>query len=233
MKGNVLGAKILIADDEEQIRDLLSMFLKKFNYEIDTAANAGEALLLMKQKAYDIILTDKNMPDAEGNVEGGMEILRFVKDNLPQTEAIMITGYATVETAVEAMKLGAIDYIMKPIPLEELKRKIDRVLEYKSFINSENTLEVYRHLQTQVLNILGAQNDIPEEMIQEKLRSLGARIDQVFGLQKEYEKIIQTQADALEEIEGYVDYLGDAVPEKSPYSEVIKKIREASRKRIH
>ncbi|NNG01887.1 MAG: response regulator [Desulfobacteraceae bacterium] len=228
-----MEAKILIADDEEQIRELLSMYLERFNYQIDTAANASEALALMDDVTYDIILTDKNMPDADGNIEGGMEILRYVNETKPDTEAIMITGYATVETAVEAMKLGAIDYIMKPIPLEELKAKIDRVLEYQKFINSEHTLKLYRNLQGQVLDILGRQDDIPEEEMHKKLRTLGSRIDQIFGLQKEYEKIIQSQSDALKNIESMVAYLSEAIPSDSPYFDVIDKIKSETEKRIY
>jgi len=186
----------------------------------------------MQKTEYDIILTDKNMPDSEGNMEGGMTLLKHAKEHMPSTEVIMITGYATVETAVEAMKFGAFDYIMKPIPLEELKEKIDRILEYRRFVNSENTLQIYRTLHSQVLSLLKDSDDLPEDHIQRMLKTLGSRIDHVFGMQKEYETIIQTQAEALEKIEGYAEHLKDAVPRESPYYEVIEKIFEESKKRI-
>jgi DNA-binding NtrC family response regulator len=144
----------------------------------------------------------------------------------------MITGFATVETAVEAMKIGAFDYIMKPIAFDELKEKIDRALEYRRFINSEDTLKMYRYLHHQVIKLIGESKSIPDGELQKMLRGVGAKIDQVFGLQKEYETIIQTQADALEKIEGYIEHLKDAIAPDSPYFEVIEKIVEESKKHI-
>jgi DNA-binding NtrC family response regulator len=78
----------------------------------------------------------------------------------------MITGFATVETAVEAMKIGAFDYIMKPIAFDELKEKIDRALEYRRFINSEDTLKTYRYLHHQVIKLIGESNSIPDGELQ-------------------------------------------------------------------
>ena len=128
-----MSARILVADDEESILDLLSRFLEKQGYQVDVANSVDTALALLRENRYDVVLTDKNMPDLSGRTEGGMEIVRFVREQMPESEVIMITGYATIETAVEAMKLGAFDYIMKPIPLNELKEKIERILEYRRY----------------------------------------------------------------------------------------------------
>ncbi|MGD8251808.1 MAG: response regulator [Desulfobacterales bacterium] len=227
-----MDVRILIADDEESILDLLARFMEKLGYHADLVTNVGSALELMQQNEYDIILTDKNMPDVDGSMEGGMTLVRFAKENMPSAEVIMITGYATVETAVEAMKLGAFDYIMKPIPLNELKEKIERILEYKKFINSGYTLGIYRTLYNQVLTHLENREDLPEDKVQQILKTLGAKIDQVFGLQKEYETIIQAQADALEKIEEILGFLEEAIPEDSPYRELLDRIRVEARKRI-
>lgn len=227
-----MDVRILIADDEESILDLLDRFMDKLGYKADLVTNVGSALEHMQQNEYDIILTDKNMPDVDGSMEGGMTLVRFAREHMPSAEVIMVTGYATVETAVEAMKLGAFDYIMKPIPLNELKIKIERILEYKKFINSGQTLGVYRTLYNQVLNQLENRDDLPEDKIQQILKTLGAKIDHVFGLQKEYEAIIQTQAEALEKIDQYTGFLEDAIQKESPYFGVIEKIREETRKRI-
>lgn len=227
-----MEVRILIADDEKSILELLAQFMEKFGYHVDLAENVTIALSLMGKHKYDIILTDKNMPDAEGNKEGGMTILKYASEHMPSTETIMITGYATIETAVEAMKLGAFDYIMKPIPLNELKEKIDRILDYKRFINSENTLQIYKTLHNQLLNLLENRKDLSDDQLQPMLRTLGSKIDHVFGMQKEYETIIQTQTEALEKIEGYIETLRGAVPRESPYYEVVEKICEESKKRI-
>jgi DNA-binding NtrC family response regulator len=227
-----MKVKMLIADDDEQILSLLAEFAETCGYQADLAKNVTAALALLQKNKYDIILTDKNMPDDEGRIEAGMMLLEYATKNMPSAIAIMITGYATVETAVDAMKTGAFDYIMKPIAFDELKEKIDRALEYRRFINSEETLQTYRYLHHQVIKLIGESSSIPEGDLQQKLRGVGAKIDHVFGLQKEYETIIQSQADALEKIDGYIEHLKDAIAPDSPYFEVVERISEESKKRI-
>ncbi|MFP3911819.1 MAG: response regulator [Desulfobacteraceae bacterium] len=226
-----MKSRILVVDDEKEILETLADFMKG-TYEADFSETVSSALALMKQNPYDIVLLDKNMPYGGNDKEGGMSLLKYVKENLPGTEVIMMTGYATVESAVEAMKLGAFDYITKPVSLNDVKQKIERILDYKRFINSEHTLRTYKILHNQILDLLVNLNDLPEEQIEKTLRALGARIDQVFGLQKDYESIIETQAGALEKIEGYIEHLKDAVPEESPYYVLIEKIKSESRRRI-
>ena len=227
-----MKAKILIADDDKQIRDLFSEFIEKSGCHVDSAEDVKGALAFMNKNEYDILLTDKNMPDNEGYMEGGMTLLRYAKEHRPSTEVIMITGYATIETAIEAMKLGAFDYIAKPVDLDELMEKIDRVVEYKRFINSEKALKIYRTIHNQLLELLQNRDDLPEDQLQQMLRALGGRIDHMFGMQKEYETIIQVQAEALEKIEEYAEHLKGALPRESPYYSVAEKIRVESKKRI-
>ena len=227
-----MKARILVADDEENILDTLSDFMEGIGYHVDLAGSVEGALTLMQTNEYDILLTDKNMPGFGDKKEGGMSLLKHVKEHNPLTEVIMITGYATVESAVEAMKLGAFDYVMKPIPLDELKDKIDRVLEYKRFLNSENTLQMYKALHNQLLDLLVNRDDIPEDKLQGILRTLGTKIDHLFGMQKGYEGIIETQSEALEKIEGYADHLKAAIPGESPYYVLIERILEESKRRI-
>lgn len=227
-----MKARILVADDERDILDMLFDFMTGLGYQVDLAQSVDDALELIGNNEYDIFLTDKNMPDRNGNREGGMRLLRYAREYAPSTEVIMITGYATVETAVEAMKLGAFDYIMKPVPLNDLKEKIERVLQYRRFIDSERTLGNYKKLHQQMLELLINREDLPDEQLKSLLRSLGGRIDNLFGIQKEYETIIDVQANALKKIKGYADLLTDAFPENSPYAELVEKIREESEKRI-
>jgi len=227
-----MESRILVVDDEKEILDTLSDFMEGLEYRADFADTVEGALALMHKNNYDVFLFDKNMPDKENNKEGGMTLLRFAKENLPGTKVIMMTGYATVESAVSAMKMGAFDYITKPISLRDVKQKIDRILDYKRFINSENTLRTYKILHNQILNLLVNLDDIPEEQVEKTLRTLGARIDQVFGLQRDYETIIEMQADALEKIEVYVEHLREAIPRDNPYHALIEKIEEEANKRI-
>jgi len=227
-----MESRILVVDDEKEILNTLSDFMADLPYQSDFADTVDAALVLMGNNKYDVFLLDKNMPDHENNKEGGMTLLRYAKEHMPDTEVIMMTGYATVESAVEAMKLGAFDYITKPISLRDVRQKIDRILEYKRFINSEDTLRTYKILHNQLLSSLVNLDNLPEDQLEKVLRTLGARIDQVFGLQKDYETIIEAQADALEKIHGYVEHLQEAVPRESPYYVLIEKINEESNKRI-
>lgn len=223
---------ILVVDDERDILQIIGQFMKRSGFQADLAETVDRAMELMEENAYDIMLTDKNMPDADGRMEGGMTLLRHARADHPDMEVIMITGHATVDTAVEAMKLGAFDYLMKPISLMDLKEKIDRLLDYRRFVNSEDTLNIYRLLHQQILQTLENRDDLPEEKLDQMLRTLGGRIDQVFGLQRHYEVIIQNQADALERIETYATHLQEALPEGSPYGELAEKILQESHKRV-
>ncbi len=227
-----MEAKILVADDEKDILDMLFDFMTGLGYRVDLAESVNTALALLTQNNYDLFLTDKNMPDRDGNREGGMTLLRYAREHTPSTEVIMITGYATVDTAVEAMKLGAFDYIIKPVPLHDLKEKIERVLQYRRFIDSEKTIGTYKRLHHQVLELLINREDLPDDRLQTLLRSLGGKIDHLFGIQKEYETVINVQAKALEKIKAYAELLTDVFPKDSPYAELVGNILEESEKRI-
>jgi DNA-binding response OmpR family regulator len=227
-----MKASILVVDDDPQIRNFLTTFLKREGYDIEAAESARSAIDMLKADEYDVVITDKNMTDNSGDTEAGMLVLKYVKEHIPSAEVIMITGFATIETAIEAMKMGAFDYIMKPVPMDELCDKIERILEYKKFINSENNLQIYRTLYNQILDQLKNSSNLPEDQVQHILKIVGGRIDSVFGLQKEYETIIQLQAESLEKIHGYVEFLEGAIPEDNPYNEIVDKIREEAAKHI-
>jgi ATP-dependent Lon protease len=120
--------QILVVDDEEVARRNLEHILSKENYSVVTAANGVEALERLRSTTFDVILTDFKMDKIDG-----MEILEKTKAGHPQTEVIMITGYATVDTAVEAMKKGAFHYIAKPFKLDEVRAMVREALEKKNF----------------------------------------------------------------------------------------------------
>ena len=145
--------KILVVDDEDAVRNLIAEYLRRNGYTIDVADGVNSARELINSTKYDIIITDKNMPGPDGDDEGGMDLLRYARDQQPTAETIMMTGFATIETAIEAMRIGAFDYIMKPFPHEALKALIDRVIEYKSFINPE-TIHSYKTLHNGILGLI-------------------------------------------------------------------------------
>jgi len=108
--------RILIVDDEINICHSCTKVLAKLDYEVDYALNGYDALKMMDTEPFDIIITDLKMSSL-----GGMEVLRRVKDAYPDTPVIVMTGYASVSSAVEVMKIGALDYLPKPFTPEELR----------------------------------------------------------------------------------------------------------------
>jgi two-component system response regulator PilR (NtrC family) len=126
--------RILIVDDEQSMREMLSIMLRKEGYDVLAAANGEAALDVLQNEIFDLVITDVRM----GQV-GGIEVLRAVKDLSPETVVIMITAYASTETAVDAMKMGAYDYITKPFKNEEIRMVIQKALE-KRLLRKENIL---------------------------------------------------------------------------------------------
>jgi DNA-binding NtrC family response regulator len=126
--------KILIADDEAEFRYMLHTFLTKEGFEVTETSNGVEALNALQSKVFDIALLDIKMPKVDG-----MDVLKYIKENAPDTDAVMLTGIGTVKIAVECMKLGAFDYLTKPYSVDELIHTIDMVLKNRE-LRRENLL---------------------------------------------------------------------------------------------
>src|SRR3990167_499785 len=123
---------ILIVDDEKIKRMTLKEDLEDAGYDASTVSSGQEALELLKKEFFDVVVTDLRMQQMDG-----IELLKKVKADYPDSYVIMMTAYATVETAVEAMKLGAYDYITKPFSSDELLLILDRIKRLKS-LEEEN-----------------------------------------------------------------------------------------------
>jgi DNA-binding NtrC family response regulator len=117
-------AHILLVDDESSMRLTLTMLLKRANHTLMQAATGADALEKIEKNHFDVVLTDLNLDKVSG-----LDVLRAAKTNNPQTEVIVLTGYGSVESAVAAMKSGAIDYLTKPVDTEELLLAVGRATE--------------------------------------------------------------------------------------------------------
>jgi DNA-binding NtrC family response regulator len=122
-----MKVRVLLVDDEEQFVQTLAMRLDTRGYAVATAFNGDQALKYVKSKEADVVILDVLMPGLTG-----IDTLREMKKLRPLTEIIMLTGHATVETAIEGMKLGAFDYLMKPTEIEDLVEKIDKAYRRKA-----------------------------------------------------------------------------------------------------
>ncbi|HAS55644.1 MAG: Fis family transcriptional regulator [Nitrospirae bacterium GWC2_57_13] len=153
--------KILVVDDEKSMRDFLSIMLRKTGYDVSIAENGEEALARMQSEIFDLVISDVKMPDIDG-----IAVLKQVKDISPETIVIMITAFATTETAIEAMKLGAYDYITKPFKVDEIKLIIQKALE-RHHLKKENIL-----LRREMESRAGFDNFIGKSEAMKKIFSL-------------------------------------------------------------
>jgi two-component system response regulator PilR (NtrC family) len=126
--------KILVADDEQSMREFLDIMLKKEGYKVSLASNGEEVVKLVDNDLFDLVLLDIRMPKLDG-----ISALKKIKAIAPETVVIMITAYASADTAIKAMKEGAYDYITKPFKVEEIKLIIKNALEKKN-LQKENIL---------------------------------------------------------------------------------------------
>ncbi len=143
-------SRILVVDDEPSMRELLDIVLRREGHEVFTASNGKAAVEILEREPIDLLVSDIKMPDMSG-----VEVLKAAKLLDPDIVGIMVTAYASVENAVEAMHLGAYDYVSKPFNVDELKLRIRKALERKQ-LAAENDL-LRRALQTthRFSNIIG------------------------------------------------------------------------------
>lgn len=120
---------ILIVDDDKNTREGLQQALEREDRVIQTAADGREGLDLLQERIFDIVITDLRMPRMDG-----IEFLTEIKKRSPDTAVIVVTGYGTIETAVKAMREGALDFISKPVKLDEIEFRITRVLQQKQLV---------------------------------------------------------------------------------------------------
>lgn len=153
--------RILIVDDEKSMRELLLIMLKKEGYDATAAENGETALQAIQSEIYDLVITDIRMPSMNG-----IELLKSVKELSPETVVIVITAYASTETAVDAMKFGAYDYITKPFKNEEIRLIVQKALE-KRFLRKENLL-----LRREIESKSGFDNFVGKSEAMQKIFSL-------------------------------------------------------------
>lgn len=143
--------KILLVEDEDLSRDSLVRLLKMTGFNVKGAASGKMALSFLSHEQFDIIITDLFLPDING-----IDILKQVKELSPHTEVILITGHASAETAVKAMKEGAFDYVTKPLNFDELSITISKALEKRQLLTENVYLKQQLHNKYDFDNIIGA-----------------------------------------------------------------------------
>jgi DNA-binding NtrC family response regulator len=156
--------RILIVDDEDSIRDYLSMMLEREGYEVSACEDGKKALRLNTKKAYDVVITDIQLPGMSG-----IEVLTSLRESDPTIPVIIITGHASQESAIEALNIGAYYYLLKPVSNEELKQVVRTALEMRRLKDEKDDLE-------RALNPTGEREMVGES---EKMKSVFELIDRV------------------------------------------------------
>src|SRR4030043_498394 len=142
--------KILVADDEQSMREFLDIMLKKEGYKVSLASNGEEVGKLVENDLFDLVLLDIRMPKMDG-----IAVIKKIKATSPETIVIMITAYASADTAIKAMKEGAYVYVTKPFKIEEIKLIIKNALEKKNLQKENVLLEQVVRDRYHFENILG------------------------------------------------------------------------------
>jgi len=151
--------KVLVIDDEQIVLDSVKKILVQENYEVDTSISSRKGLDLANQNDYDLVLSDIRMPEI-----GGMRVLRDIKRAKPTLPVVIITGYATVQSAVQAMKLGATDYIEKPFTPEELVKAVNDAIEAASKQAPEEQRLIHKEEIIKVLERAAHDSDFVESL---------------------------------------------------------------------
>jgi signal transduction histidine kinase len=196
--------KILVVEDEEIIRMMFKQSFENWGFEVDTAENGKEALDQCHNNFYNIVVTDLNMP-----VMDGMELLKRLKAKWPYQEVVVITGYATIESAIEAMKLGAYDFILKPVNFDHVQFTINK-LYIKIRAEAEN--EELREVNSQLMELNEMKDKflyITNHEIRTPLTIIKGYIDVLRGLISNPNPEVSETLAILEETTGELNELVD------------------------
>ncbi len=162
-----MKSRILVVDDEESIREFLEIMLKKEGYEVTTAEDGAKAKDILTKKSFDMIISDLQMPNVTG-----IELLKHVKESYPDTVFMLITAFGTTETAVDAMKMGAYDYVTKPFKIDEVRMNIANALR------SQNLEVEVRTLKKELVREYSFQNMVGNSTAMHSIFDLIKRVSQ-------------------------------------------------------
>ncbi|MFP4371511.1 MAG: response regulator [Halanaerobium sp.] len=169
--------KVLIVDDEKNIRLTLKTALSKAGYEVETAVNGEDGLSKLEEEGFPVILLDMKMPGMDG-----IQFLKEITNEDLETKVIMITGYGSVETAVETLKLGAVDYLRKPFKPEEIISIVEDVFERYEVENNEKEVESFEEYIMLAKNAINKRDFSRAKEMLQKATSINSEKPEPFNL---------------------------------------------------
>ncbi|MCA9248335.1 MAG: sigma-54-dependent Fis family transcriptional regulator, partial [Planctomycetales bacterium] len=141
---------LLLVDDDRHVLDSMADWLRELGYELDTASGREEAIARLGKRRYDLALVDIRLSDGDG-----FDVLHFCREKHPETSVILITGYGTVDSAIEAVRAGAFDFLTKPLIDEELELAIERALSQREVLRENDTLKAQLDMRFGLDNVVG------------------------------------------------------------------------------
>lgn len=228
--------RVLIVEDEPTSREVLRLGLERLNCETMTAHDAASAIALLSEQQFHAVVTDKNMPGTEHATEGGLDVIKFAKESNPACAVVMVTAFSTVDSAIEAMRLGAFDYLAKPVRAEKLKAKLERILSYQQTLNPANAISSLQGFQSKFLDILDGQKGVSQGLSAETkgalLQVVQDNLDSFFHERRTWENIILEQRDALGQIAGWAEQMKETAQPGSAEEIFLDKIIAESSHRL-
>lgn len=152
--------RALVIDDEQIVLESVRKILSAENYEVDTTLKGEKGIKMAIKNAYDVVLTDIRMPNV-----GGLIVLRDIKRQKPSMPVVIITGYASVRSAVQAMKLGASDYIEKPFTPEQLAKSVAAAIELEKTLEPEEQAIIHKEEVIKVLERAAAEDEFKRDLL--------------------------------------------------------------------
>ncbi|GAB4151080.1 MAG: sigma-54 dependent transcriptional regulator [Planctomycetaceae bacterium] len=150
MAKNKNDGSLLVIDDDKHVLEAMADYLRQLGYRTETASTCLEAIERMREFPFEVAICDVCLPDADG-----FHLLDWAIENVPETAVILLTGYGTIESAVEAIRMGAFDYLTKPVIDEELSLSINRAIEKQRIVKENKTLKAQLNQRFGLANIVG------------------------------------------------------------------------------
>lgn len=221
--GDVNG-RLLIVDDEPLLIKFLVRVFGDRSYRIDTAGTVGDALGLLAANVYDVIITDKNMPGTDRGDQGGLEVLARARENCPLAEVILITGYPNAESAIEALKLGACDYIVKPFQPEAILSKVDEILKRRTLLDRERIAPAFHALRSAIVAATSGEIPGPEERMA-RFEALNVSLNAILDGLVYRDRCLVRDWETISRLAACAEELADRVEADSPVRPVVEKMR--------
>lgn len=219
-----MTCKILVVDDEEAIRSMIQRYLQDTGYEVDVADSFHVAIPLVQDKEYHIIITDKNMPHPNGSQESGLSLLEYVSRHHPNIEILLMTGYPTIDSAIESIKMGAFDYLIKPFSMADLKQKIERIIEHQGYVNTEEITGIYKELQKEILSLFSNKDELRLDEFNRSIDSITNKIHYFINIQNKLLKNNLRQRASLDNIISLSKELLDNASNENRVNKLAEKI---------